>query len=332
MKEYLAKVARKEALTEDEAGAAMAVIMEGQATPAQIGALLMALAVRGETEDEVVGFARTMRSKAVPLRSAGAVDTCGTGGDGSGTFNISTLSSLVVAACGVTVAKHGNRAASSQCGSADVLEALGVKIDSPVENVQRMLDTCGWTFLFAPAFHAATRHAVGPRKEMGVRTAFNLLGPLTNPACPEAQVVGVPRPELAPFMARCLMRLGIKRAWVVHGSGLDEISMSGPTTVAAFTGGDLQTLTINPADVGLRQCQPSDLRGGDAAANATIAKDILAGGKGPKRDAVLLNAAAALVVAGRARDLRDGVAQATSALDDGRAAQLVERLRKESHA
>jgi anthranilate phosphoribosyltransferase len=213
-----------------------------------------------------------------------------------------------------------------------VLEALGVKIDSPVENVQRMLDECGWTFLFAPAFHAATKHAVGPRKEMGVRTAFNLLGPLTNPARPEAQIVGVPRPERAPFMARCLMRLGLARAWVVPGSGLDEISMSGPTTVAAFTGGEVQTLTLNPADVGLTPCTPADLKGGDAAANAAIARDILAGAKGPKRDAVLLNAAAALVVAGRTRELRDGVTQATAALDEGRAAQLVERLRKESHA
>src|SRR5262245_30497000 len=176
MKEYLAKIAKKEALTEDEAASAMGVIMDGQATPAQIGALLMGLAVRGETEDEVVGFARTMRAKAVPLRSQGAVDTCGTGGDQSGTFNISTLASLVVAACGVPVAKHGNRAASSQCGSADVLEALGIKVDAPVATVQRLLDEVGWTFLFAPAFHAATKHAVGPRKEMAIRTAFNLLG------------------------------------------------------------------------------------------------------------------------------------------------------------
>jgi anthranilate phosphoribosyltransferase len=196
MKPYLAKVLRGERLTEEEAGAAMAVIMEGEATPAQIGALLAALSVRGETEDEVVGFARTMRSRAVPLTARGAVDTCGTGGDGAGTFNISTVASLVVAACGVPVAKHGNRSASGSCGSADVLEALGLRIDAPSAVVQRSLDEAGWAFLFAPGFHAATRHAVGPRKELGVRTAFNLLGPLTNPARPEAQVVGVPRPEL----------------------------------------------------------------------------------------------------------------------------------------
>jgi anthranilate phosphoribosyltransferase len=330
MKEHLAKVARREALTEDEAAAVMAVVMDGQATPAQIGALLMGLAVRGETEDEIVGFARTMREKAVPLRSSGAVDTCGTGGDGSGTFNISTVASLVVAACGVPVAKHGNRAASSSCGSADVLEALGVKIDAPVETVQRLLDNVGWTFLFAPAFHASTRHAVGPRKEMAVRTAFNLLGPLTNPARPEAQVVGVPRPELAPFMARCLMRLGVKRAWVVHGSGLDEISTIGPTTVAAFDGGEVKTFTVEPADLGLQCCVGADLKGGDAAANAGIARDILGGAHGPKRDAVVLNAAAALVVAGRAKDLREGLTQAGAALDSGRAAVLLERVRVES--
>jgi anthranilate phosphoribosyltransferase len=331
MKEYLAKVARREALTEDEAGAAMAVIMDGQATPAQIGAFLLGLAVRGETEDEVVGFARTMRAKAVPLRSSGAVDTCGTGGDGSGTFNISTVSSLVVAAGGVPVAKHGNRAASSQCGSADVLEALGVKVDAPVATVQRLLDEVGWTFLFAPAFHASTRHAVGPRKELGVRTAFNLLGPLTNPAQPEAQVVGVPRPELTPFIARCLMRLGIRRAWVVHGSGLDEISLCGPTTVTAFDGGDMKTFTVEPGAVGLAGCEAEDLKGGDAATNAAIARDIIGGARGPRRDAVLLNAAAALVVAGRALDLQDGIGQAGAAIDDGRAERLLERLVQESH-
>jgi len=330
MKDALAKIARRETLSEDEAGAVMAAIMEGQATPAQIGGLLLGLAVRGETEDEVVGFARTMRAKAVPLRSRGAIDTCGTGGDQSGTFNISTLASLVVAACGVPVAKHGNRAASSQCGSADVLEALGIKIDPPVETVQRLLDELGWTFLFAPAFHASTRHAVGPRKELGVRTAFNLLGPLTNPAQPEAQVVGVPRPELAPLMARCLMRLGIQRAWVVHGSGLDEISVTGPTTVAAFDGGEVQTFTIDPTTYGLKCCAPADLKGGDAAANAAIAREILGGAHGPRRDAVVLNAAAALVVARRAKDLTEGLAQAGAALEDGRAAGLVERLREAS--
>ena len=227
MKPYLAKIARGDRLTEEEAGSAMGVIMDGEATPAQIGALLVGLAVRGESQDEIVGFARTMRARALPVTSKGAVDTCGTGGDGAGTFNISTVASLVVAACGVPVAKHGNRSASGSCGSADVLEALEVKIDAPVAVVQRCLDEVGWAFLFAPGFHASTRHAVGPRKELGIRTAFNLLGPLTNPAVPSAQIVGVPRPELTEFMAGCLRRLGVARAWVVHGSGLPRTGGDG---------------------------------------------------------------------------------------------------------
>jgi anthranilate phosphoribosyltransferase len=332
MKTYLAKVMRGERLTEQEAGAAMGVIMDGEATPAQIGALLAALAVRGESEDEVVGFARTMRSRAVPLRSNGAIDTCGTGGDGSGTFNISTLASLVVAACGVPVAKHGNRSASSRCGSADVLETLGVRIDAPVETVQRCLDETGWTFLFAPGFHASTRHAVGPRKELGVRTAFNLLGPLTNPALPEAQVVGVPRPELAPFVAQCLRRLGVKRAWVVHGSGLDEISLCGETAVTAFENGEVRTFTVSPADAGLTACALEALRGGSPEDNAAIATEVLGGARGSRRDVVLLNAAAALVVAGRATSLREGVGQAAEALDDGRAARLLGRVKEATHS
>jgi len=325
MKDLLAKVIRGGRLTEEEAGIAMTAIMEGSATPAQIGALLAALAVRGETEDEIVGFARTMRSRAVPLLSRGAVDTCGTGGDGACTFNISTVASLIVAACGVPVAKHGNRSASGRCGSADVLEALGLRVDPPVATVQRSLDELGWTFLFAPAFHAATRHAAGPRKELGVRTAFNLLGPLTNPALPEAQVVGVPRPELTGFMARCLQRLGVRRAWVVHGSGLDEISPYGPTTVAAFDDGGMRCFVLDPADAGIEGGDPKGLRGGDAAANAAIARGILAGERGPCRQVALLNAAAALVVAGRAAGLRQGIAEAEEAVDSGRAKDVLQR-------
>ena len=332
MKPYLAKVIGGERLTEEEAGAAMATIMEGEATPAQIGALLAALAVRGETEDEVVGFARTMRSRAVPLSARGAVDTCGTGGDGAGTFNISTVASLVVAACGVPVAKHGNRSASGSCGSADLLEALGVRIDAPPATAQRSLDEAGWAFLFAPSFHAATRHAVGPRKELGVRTAFNLLGPLTNPALPTAQVVGVPRPELTGFIARCLRRLGVRRAWVAHGSGLDELSLCGPTIVAAFDENGHRTFTVRPEDAGLAACPPESLRGGDAKASAAIADEVLRGDRGPRRDVVVLNAAAALVVAGRAEDLRDGAAQAAAALDEGRAARLLGRVRELSRS
>jgi anthranilate phosphoribosyltransferase len=306
----------------------MATIMDGEATPAQIGALLAALAVRGETEDEVVGFARVMRERAVPLRSQGAVDTCGTGGDGAGTFNISTVASFVVAGCGVPVAKHGNRSASGSCGSADVLEALGVRLDPPVATVQRSLDEAGWAFLFAPGFHAATRHAVAPRKELGVRTCFNLLGPLTNPARPAGQVVGVPRPHLAAFLARCLQRLGIARAWVVHGAGLDELSLCGPTEVAAIEDGAVRTFRVVPEDAGLPRCAPEALQGGDAARNAAIAREVLAGRGGAARDVVVLNAAAALVVAGRARDLRQAAALAAEAIDRGRAAAVLEKARE----
>jgi anthranilate phosphoribosyltransferase len=332
VKPYIAKIARGDRLTEVEAGAAMTLIMDGEATPAQIGALLVGMAVRGETEDEIVGFARTMRARAVPLRSKGAVDTCGTGGDGAGTFNISTVASLVVAACGVPVAKHGNRSASGSCGSADVLEALEVRIDAPVDVVQRCLDEVGWAFLFAPGFHASTRHAVGPRKELGIRTAFNLLGPLTNPAMPAAQVVGVPRPELTEFLAGCLRRLGVARAWVVHGSGLDELSLSGPTRVTALEGGEVRTFTVRPEDAGLEPCLAPALQGGDARANADITRRVLDGSRGPARDVVLLNAAAALLVAGRVEDLGAGVAQAGRAVDDGRAGALLGRVVEASRA
>jgi anthranilate phosphoribosyltransferase len=331
MKQHLAKLLSGQCLSEDEAATAMGTIMDGEATPAQIGAFLASLTVRGETEDEVVGFARTMRDRATPIRSQGAVDVVGTGGDGAGTINVSTISSLVVAACGVSVAKHGNRAASGRCGAADVLEALGVKIDPPIETVQRCLDEVGWTFLFAPAFHAATRHAVGPRKELGVRTAFNLLGPLTNPARPEALVVGVPRPELVPFIARCLLRLGARRAWVVHGAGLDELTLDGVTTVAVVNGA-VQERTVAPEDAGLARAGREALRGGDAAENAAIALAILKGERGPRRDVVLLNAAAGLVVAGRATDLRQGAALAAAAIDDGHALALLERVKRMSHA
>jgi anthranilate phosphoribosyltransferase len=326
VKVHLAKVLRGERLDEREAAAAMATIMDGEATPAQIGALLAALAVRGETEDEVVGFARVMRERAVPLRSEGAIDTCGTGGDGAGTFNISTVASFVVAGCGVPVAKHGNRSASGSCGSADVLEALGVRLDPPVATVQRSLDEAGWAFLFAPGFHAATRHAVGPRKELGVRTCFNLLGPLTNPARPAGQVVGVPRPHLAGFLARCLQRLGVPRAWVVHGAGLDELSLCGPTEVAALEDGTVRTFTVAPEDAGLSRCAPETLQGGDAARNAAIARDVLEGRPGPARDVVVLNAAAALVVAGRAANLREAAGQAAAAIDEGRASAVLQKV------
>ncbi len=327
MKLALGRVLRGGRLSENEAGEVMATIMDGEATPAQIGALLAALAVRGETEDEVVGFARAMRARAVPVRAPGAVDTCGTGGDGASTFNISTLASLVAAASGVKVAMHGNRSSSGACGSADVLEALGVRLDPGPATVQRCLDEAGWGFLFAPAFHASTRHAVGPRRELGVRTVFNLLGPLTNPALPEAQVVGVPRQELAPFLARCLRRLGVKRAWIVHGAGLDEIGLSGPTTVSAFDEAGTRDFVLTPEDAGLKVAPAEALRGGDAKANARMAEDVLAGRPGACRDVVVFNAAAALMVARQVRDLKQGACTAAEAIDTGRAGALLSRVK-----
>ena len=328
MKGHLARLFAGLPLSEEQAAEVMGLVMDGDATPAQIGALLAALALRGESEDELVGFARVMRERAVPLRSSGALDTCGTGGDGAATFNISTLASLAVAACGVPVAKHGNRSASGSCGSADLLESLGLRLEAPVERVQRALDEVGWTFLFAPAFHAATRHAAGPRRELGVRTAFNLLGPLTNPARPAAQLVGVPRRELTEPLARCLGRLGVERAWVVHGSGLDELSPCGPTRVAALAHGRVDSFELDPRSAGLEPCRPEDLYAPDRQACLAAAREVLAGRRGPARDAVCVNAGAALMVAGRAADLRQGAGMAAQALDGGAAAAVLARARE----
>jgi anthranilate phosphoribosyltransferase len=230
------------------------------------------------------------------------------------------------------VAKHGNRSSSGGCGSADVLEALGLTINPPFDVVQRSLDEIGWAFLFAPDFHTSTKHAVQPRRELGFRTVFNLLGPLTNPATPEMQIVGVPRPELTGFLARCLKRLGVKRAWVVHGAGLDEISLTGTTVVAALEDGEVLSRSIDPEDAGLSRCEVEALRGGDAKANAATALDVLRGKRGPRRDVVLLNAAAALMVAGRAADLREGVARAAEAIDAGKAETMLVRARELSRS
>jgi anthranilate phosphoribosyltransferase len=332
VKAQLARVLRGERLSEAEAALAMGAIMDGEATPAQIGALLGALAVRGECEDELVGFARCMRERAVPLRGRDAFDTCGTGGDGASTFNISTVASLVLAACGLRVAKHGNRSASGACGSADLLEALGLRLDVDAERTQASLDEVGWAFLFAPGFHAATRHASGPRRELGVRTAFNLLGPLTNPARPRAQLVGVPRPELAALLARCLRRLGSERAWVVHGAGLDELSPCGPTRVAALDEQGVREFELEPEQAGLTRCAPHELRADDLPASVRMAEDVLAGRPGAARTAVVLNAAAALVVAGEVADLRLGAVRAEQVLDSGRAALVLTRAREVSHS
>jgi anthranilate phosphoribosyltransferase len=329
------KLQRRQDLTVDEAAAAMDEIMEGRAQPAQIAGLLIALAMKGERPSEVVGLARTMRARATPLSRVydDLFDTCGTGGDRAHTFNVSTVAALVVSACGVRVAKHGNRSVSSRCGSADLFEALGVNITASPAVVERCLTEANIAFFFAPTFHPSMRHAGPTRKELGVRTAFNLLGPLTNPAGASRQLVGVPRPELTELVARSLGQLGSTRAWVVHGAdGLDEISTTGYTKVSECRDGAVNTFYLHPADAGLAKTQPEALRGADAAENARIARDVLAGHPGAPRDIVLLNAGASLLIAGAASDLKDGIRQAQAALDAGRAAAVLERLVETSHS
>ncbi len=323
------KLRRQEDLSTAEAADAMAVIMRGEAAPAQIAGLLVGLAMKGERPSELVGFAQTMRANAVPINAGpGAVfDTCGTGGDRSGTFNISTASAIVLAACGMKVAKHGNRSVSSQCGSADVLEALGVNIQGSSAIAAACLDDAGMAFLFAPTFHPAMKHAAQARKDLGVRTAFNLLGPLTNPARPSRQMVGVPRPELTELLARSLSLLGSERAWVVHGAdGLDELSTTGYTKVSECRGASVQTFYVHPADFGLAKAAPDALKGGDAATNAAIVRAVLSGESGRPRDVVLLNAGAALFVGGRAETVKDGIAQAAAAIDSGASRKVLEQV------
>jgi len=323
------KLHHRQDLTADEAAAAMAEIMEGRAAPAQIAGLLIALSMKGERPEEIVGLARTMRRHAVPLskRYEEVFDTCGTGGDGSSTFNISSLAALVVAACGVRVAKHGNRSISSRCGSADLFEALGVRVDAPPPVVERCLDETGIAFFFATTFHPSMRHAGQVRRDLGVRTAFNLLGPLTNPAGADRQVVGVPRPELTELVARALGLLGSTRAWVVHGAdGLDEISTSGYTKVSECRDGVVSTFYVHPADFGLPKSDLDGLKADGPGNSAAIGRAVLAGRPGPPRDIVVMNAAAALLVSGRASAIRDGVRLAQEALDSGQAAATLERL------
>ncbi|HXH06586.1 MAG TPA: anthranilate phosphoribosyltransferase [Vicinamibacterales bacterium] len=333
--ELLEKLSRRRDLTAEEAAAAMEAIMDGRAQPSQIAGLLVGLAVKGERPAELVGFARAMRARALRLAPppGALLDTCGTGGDRAHTFNVSTVAALVVAACGVRVAKHGNRSVSSRCGSADVLEALGVRVDAPPPVVERCLAEAGIGFLFAPTFHPSMKHAAPTRRELGIRTAFNLLGPLTNPAGATRQVTGVPRPELTELVARALALLGAERAWVVHGAdGLDEISTTGYTKVSECRDGTVTTFYVHPADAGLPKADAGALAGGDAAANAAIARAVLAGEHGPARDVVLLNAGAALLVAGRAGDLREGVRAAAAAIDSGAAQRTLERLIEVSNA
>ncbi len=322
-------LAQHQDLTADEAAEAMGAIMDGHASPAQIGGFLVGLRLKGERPQELVGLARAMRARATPMPrpSGDTFDTCGTGGDGGGTFNVSSAAALVVAACGVRVAKHGNRAVSSRCGSADVLEALGVTVSAGPDVVATCLDRASIGFCFAPVFHPSMRRAAEPRRDLGIRTAFNLLGPLTNPTGARRQIVGVPRPELTELVARALAMLGSERAWVVHGAdGMDEISTLGYTKVSECRDGFLRTFYVHPSDFDLPRADARALAGGDREANAARIRAILEGQPGPARDIVLLNAGAALLVAGRAASVREGIALAATAIDRGAARQTLDAL------
>jgi len=335
----LEKLVAEEDLSRVEAEAAMEEILSGRASDAQIAALLTALRVKGETVDELVGFATAMRRHATPIFAASRlpadealIDTCGTGGDASGTFNVSTAAAFVVAGAGVRVAKHGNRSISSRCGSADVLEHLGVRLDLAPDRIARAIEETGIAFLYAPAMHLATRYAMPARRELRMRTVFNLLGPLTNPAGASAQVVGVYESSLAELLARALGELGVRRAFVVHGAdGLDEISIAGESYIAELRDGAVRTYTVAPEDFGLRRAPLNAIRGGDAAHNAEIihkvlGRNMLYRDHGPHREIVLANAAAALVAAGRARDFLDGVRIAAQSIDSGAARERLEAL------
>jgi len=329
IKEMLKKVVMRENLSFAEAREVMEQVMDGKATPAQIGGLLTALRMKGETVEEIAGCAQAMKTKAHSINSKHRtlIDTCGTGGDGSGTFNISTTMAFVVAGAGLPVAKHGNRSVSSKSGSADLLEALGVKIDLSPDEVKSVLNEIGISFLYAPVFHQAMKHAIGPRREVGIRSIFNILGPLTNPACAKVQVLGVYDPDLTETMAQVLERLGVETAYVVHGAGgLDEISTLGPTKISCLRQGSVKTYTINPEDYGFSRVKLADLQGGEAGKNAQITRNILEGQKGPYRDIVLLNGAVAIMAGGIAKDISAGVKIAKEILDSGKALEKLEQL------
>ena len=329
MIDAIAKLVRCENLTEDEAASAFEEIMRGDATPIQVAGFLVALRMKGETVDEITGFARTARAVATPIEIQGALlDTCGTGGDGLATFNISTLSAIVAAASGAKVAKHGNRAASSMCGSADVLEQLGVKVDLGPEGVARCIDEAGIGFLFAPVFHPSFRFAGVPRRELALRTVFNVLGPLCNPAGAKYQALGVADGSMAGKMAEVLMRLGVERAIVFHaGDGMDELSVSSPSFVIEIDG-ERKEYELDPAALGLAKAPVDSMRGGGPEENARIAREVLQGATGPRRDVVLLNAAAALRAAGLAESWKDGLGVAAEAIDSGRAGEVLQRWAK----
>jgi anthranilate phosphoribosyltransferase len=333
LKPTLGKLAGGESLSVEEAEAAFTIIMSGDATPAQIGALLMAMRVRGETVPEITGAVRAMRARMTAIEAPeGAIDVCGTGGDGAGTLNVSSAVTFVVASLGVPVAKHGNRALSSRTGGADVLTALGINVDAPMERLPAILREAGAVFLFAPRHHPSMRHAAGPRVELGIRTIFNILGPLSNPARVRRQLTGVFSPDWTLPMAETLAALGHQSAWLVHGSGLDELTVAGENRVTALKDGSIRTFSINPEDAGLAKAPVSSIKGGDAAFNADALLGVLRGAAGAYRDTVLLNAAAALIVADRAADLRDGVDQAGRGISSGAALNVLETMRRVSAA
>jgi len=328
IKEAIQALVSGRSLTMEEAASVMEEIMEGEATPAQFGAFVTALRLKGETVDEIIGLARTMRARAVPVTVAEpVVDTCGTGGDGSHTFNISTAAAFVAAGAGLKVAKHGNRAMSSHCGSADVLEALGVRIDLNAEQVQKCLEEVGMGFMFAPIFHPAMKYAAVPRREIGIRTVFNILGPLTNPAGAKAQLVGVPGESLVEKLASVLQGLGCQHALVVHGEdGLDEITVTGKTRVCELKAGSISSYSVSPEDFGLSRAGLDGLRGSTASENAALLRSILAGIQGPQRDSVLMNAGAVLLAGDSVEALQQGVALATEVIDSGHALAKLEQL------
>jgi len=328
IKEAISALVSGRSLTTEEASLVMEEIMRGEATPAQFGAFVTALRLKGETVEEIIGLARAMRAKAIPVPFSGAVvDTCGTGGDGSATFNISTAAAFVAAGAGLKVAKHGNRAMSSHCGSADVLEALRIKIDLTAEQVARCIKQVGIGFMFAPVFHPAMKYAAAPRREIGIRTVFNILGPLTNPAGARAQLLGVADDSLVGKMALALRGLGVYHALVVHGEdGLDEVTITGKTHVCELKGGLVQNYDITPEDFGLPRASLSDLRGGTATENASLLRGVLAGERGPRLDVVLLNAGAVMLAGDRVATLKEGVALAREVIAEGDALTKLQQM------
>jgi anthranilate phosphoribosyltransferase len=329
IREAIEKLVNRVDLSEADTVDVMNQIMTGEATPLQVAAFLTALRMKGETVEEITGAARVMREKAHRVKVGGktVLDTCGTGGDQKGTFNISTTTAFVVAGAGVNVAKHGNRSVSSQSGSADVLGALGVKVDAPKERVEECIARIGIGFLFAPLLHEAMKYAVGPRRDIGIRTVFNLLGPLTNPALATHQLIGIYSGELVGAIAHVLKNLGSARAMVVHGlEGLDEISLCGPTKVAELRDGEVKEYLLEPEQVGLARCPLAQLHGGSATESAEIVRGVLTGNKGPARDVVLLNSGAALYISGKAATVKDGIALAAASIDAGQARQKLEQL------